>query len=259
MHVTRLGLTPLKGTRHAERSAVELAAHGPDGDRVFCLVDPGRERVVRTVEAPTLMSTRVDWDGTRLTARLPGARASGVPRPTGRRIRVDYWGRGADLEVVEGPWADAFGQLLGHEVLLARTSRAGEVVYAGPVSLVTSSSMRRLAEASGHRVDPAAFRATVAVDTGTAPPHVEDGWAGRRLRLGEAEVEVRGPLPRCAVVDRDPVSGERAAGLLTCLGGYRRVAGQILFGVDAVVTRPGRVVAGDPVEVREARLPLGRG
>jgi len=259
VHVTRLGLTPLKGARHTERPSVELTAEGPDGDRVFCLVDPSRGRVVRTVEAPALMTTAVHWDGTTLTARLPGAQSSGVPRPSGQRLRVDYWGRQADLEVVEGPWADAFSRLLDREVVLARTCRAGEVVYAGPVSLVTSSSIRRLAEASGHRVDPAAFRATVAVDTGPAAPHVEDGWTGRRLRLGEAEVEVRGPLPRCAVVDRDPVSGERAAGLLACLGGYRRVAGEILFGVHAVVTRPGRVVAGDPVAVREVRLPLGRG
>ena len=52
MHVTRIGLTPVKGGRHAEQASVDLTLDGPIGDRVFCLVDTERGRVHRTVENP---------------------------------------------------------------------------------------------------------------------------------------------------------------------------------------------------------------
>jgi uncharacterized protein YcbX len=250
MHVTRIGLTPLKGTRHATLSHVELTRDGPVGDRVFCLVDPARARVLRTVENPSLLRTIATWAGGVLTVRLPGPRdsvVSGVPAASGRLVTVDYWGRPAALELVQGPWAAAYSRYLGREVVLARARRAGEVVYGGSVSLVTTSSIRGLAARLGRPVPDASFRATFTVDTGDDAPHPEDGWAGRRLRLGEAEVEVRGGLPRCAVVGLDPVSGERATDALRCLSGYRRSEGGIEFGVDAVVTRPGSVTTGDRV------------
>ena len=39
MHITRIGLTPLKGARHAPLTQVLLDRRGPVGDRIFCLVD----------------------------------------------------------------------------------------------------------------------------------------------------------------------------------------------------------------------------
>ena len=56
-------------------------------------------------------------------------------------------------------------------------------------------------------------------------------------------------MPRCAVIDLDPVSG-RASGPRAhgASAGYRQHAGEVLFGVDAVVTRPGRVAVGAVLE-----------
>ena len=151
---------------------------------------------------------------------LPGAAASSPPRcptrrspehpsPTGETLKVDYWGRPAALDVVEGPWADAFSRYLGYDVVLARSTQPGEIVFGASVSLVTTSSLARLAEDVGP-VDDRQFRATMTVDTDGEPPFVEDRWHGRRLRVGEAEVEVRGAIPRCAVIGLDPVSGRAA-------------------------------------------------
>jgi uncharacterized protein YcbX len=121
-------------------------------------------------------------------------------------------------------------------------------VYGAPVSLVTTSSLGLLAQRVGGPVDSAQLRATFTVDTGEEPAHVEDDWIGRRLRIGSTEVEVRSVLPRCALVDLDPLSGTRRQRVLTALAGYRRHAAEVLFGVDAVVTDPGRVRLGDRVE-----------
>ncbi|WP_092613857.1 MOSC domain-containing protein [Raineyella antarctica] len=246
MHVTRTGFTSLKGARHLDRPFVDLAWDGPVGDREFCLVDPARERVLRTVENPTLMQTRVAWDAGRLTVALPGATAEGVPAPSGETRTLDYWGRSVTLEIIDGPWAAAYSKHLGYDVVLAR-SPAGDVVYGASVSLVTTGSLAELSRRIGASVLDSQFRATFTLQTDT--PHLEDGWIGRRLRLGEAEVEVRSPIPRCAVIDLDPVSGRRRTQALRTLADYRRQGNEIMFGVDAVVAEPGRVHVGDATTV----------
>lgn len=248
MHVARIGFTPLKGTRHVTHASVQLSASGPVGDRVFCLVDPARGRVLRTVENPTLMQATSRWENGVLTVAPFGAVLAGSPEPTGRWLRVDYWGRDASVEVVDGPWAESFSRHLGYDVVLARSAAPGEVVYGGSVTLVTTGSLRLLGErlGAGHGlpggVDDARFRATLLLDA--AEPHVEDSWVGRQLRIGDAVVRVRGTVPRCAVVDVGPATGVRDAPILKTLAGYRRGEQEVHFGVDAVVVEPAVVQTG---------------
>lgn len=242
--MTRIGYTSLKGARHVARPAVDLTPGGPDGDRVFCLVDVARGRVLRTVENPSLLQTSVRWEDGVLTATLPGTTVEGVPTAIGDGLTFDYWGRRAALQLVEGPWAAAYSAHLGSEVALAR-ARAGEVVYGASVSLITTGSLDELTRRLGSPVADAQLRATFTV--GTAGPHHEDDWIGRRLALGDAEIEVRGAIPRCRVIDLDPDTGIVRADVLRALAGHRRHPGGVMFGVDAVVTRPGRVLVGDRV------------
>lgn len=245
MHVSRIGFTSLKGARHLARPFVDLTRDGPVGDRVFCLVDLARERVLRTIENPTLMQTRATWDAGVLTVTLPGARLEGVPTLTGETRTFDYWGRSVTLEIVDGPWAAEYSTRLGYDVVLARATK-GEVVYGASVSLVTTGSLDELSRRVGMRVLDSQLRATFTVHTDA--PHREDAWIGRRLTLGEAEVEVRGAIPRCSVIDLDPDTGTRRTDAMRALATYRRQRSEVVFGVDAVVARPGRVSVGDAVE-----------
>jgi uncharacterized protein YcbX len=61
-------------------------------------------------------------------------------------------------------------------------------------------------------------------------------------------VRVRAAVPRCAVIDLDPQTGRRDAPVLKALAGSGEQPSAIEFGVDAVVTAPGRVALGDIVE-----------
>lgn len=244
MQVARIGFAPVKGGRHLPQASVLLTAAGPLGDRAFCLVDPARDRCLRTVENPRLLQTCATWDGAVLSVDLPSGTVAGEPVSNGEVRRVDYWGRAAWVELVEGPWAAAFSAHLGRDVVLA-TSAPGDVVYGGPVTLVTEASLARLAAEVGAPVDGVRFRATFQLDTGDMDAHVEDGWVGRRLRLGTAEVRVRSAVPRCAVIDLDPASGVRDLDLLKALAAHRRGHGDVGFGVDAEVTVPGWVRTGD--------------
>lgn len=250
MRVARIGFTPLKGGRHRTHPSVELTPAGPLGDRAFCLVAPTTGRCLRTVENPTLLQSHVSWDGAVLSVELPTGSAVGEPVPSGQVREFDYWGRNAEVQVVDGPWAAAFSAHLGREVVLA-TAAPGDVVYGASVSLVTSASLARLADEVGVHVDGARFRATFQLDGDELTPHAEDEWVGRRLRLGTAEIEVRSIIPRCAVIDLDPDSGVPDLALLKALARYRRDQ-QLGFGVDAVVTVPGAVSTGDLAALADA-------
>jgi uncharacterized protein YcbX len=253
--VTRIGFTPLKGARHLEHPTVELSADGPVGDRVLCLVDPSRDRVLRTVENPALVRVLASWSAGRLGVSLGDRQVAGVPEPTGDVRKADYWGRVAEVELLAGPWAALLSEHVGHPVALARPVHPGDVVYGGSVSLVTTSSLHRLSARLGRPVESARFRPTFVVDTDGEPAGVERHWAGREVTVGGAVVRVRGPVPRCAVIDLDPVSGRKDVPVLRTLAGYGRGEGAVPparepeFGVDADVVRPGMVACGAPVAV----------
>lgn len=240
MHITRIGLAALKGTRHTTLQDLDLDLGGPRGDRVLCLVDADRDRVVRTVENPRMVLVTATWDGTTLTVATPdGASVTGAPTPTGEVITCDYWSRDADLELLESPHTELIGAHLGRPVRLARPVRAGEVVYGACVTLVTTGALRGLAEQQDER-----FRATFTLEAD------EDPEPGTLLRLGSAAVvQVRARVPRCRVVDVNPRTGRLDTTHLRTLARRDHPEGEVPFGVDADVVVPGRVVTGDEVRV----------
>ncbi len=87
---------------------------------------------------------------------------------------------------------------------------------------------------------------------GTAA-HEEDGWEGRLLRVGGAVLRVGGPVPRCDVTQRDPVTGARDLETLRTIGEYRGrgATGTLDFGVYAEVVESGAVAVGDAVALLE--------
>jgi hypothetical protein len=81
-------------------------------------------------------------------------------------------------------------------------------------------------------------------------PHEEDGWSGRRVRIGEAEVRVGEPVPRCVITTLDPKTGLRDFPTLSVIRNYRGVSKEkeLQFGVYGDVVRPGTIGVGDRVE-----------
>lgn len=249
MHVSSVGFAPVKGTRHASYDAVRLGPDGPVGDRGFCLVDVPGQRVLRTVQNPSLLAVRSRWDGRTLELVLPsGESAAAVPEPDGERVVCDYWGREVPLELLAGPHAALASSYLGLDVRMAAAPPAA-VVYGAPVSLVATASVRDLAERAGRPGlvgETARFRATLVLETGEGP-YAEEGWLGRELAVGTARIRVHETIPRCAVIDLDPATGVSDASLLRALAG--RGERDLPFGVDAHVVEPGEVRPGDAVRL----------
>lgn len=249
MHIRDIGLSPLKGGRHGPREHVLLGADGPAGDRIFAVVDPESGQILKTVEHPSLLTCTADWVNGMLSVQTDGQEVTAQPEFTRKYLELDYWGRATSMEIVGGPWADELSRVLGRSVLLTRSVVRGGVVFGDTVTIVSTSSLARLARESGIDVDTRRFRATFTIDTGDAVAHVEDSWAGRELEIGGARLLVKGGIPRCAVIDLEPDTGLRGTSLLKSLAGYRLQANEIMFGVYAEVIRPGAVSMGAEAHV----------
>jgi uncharacterized protein YcbX len=242
--VRRAGFAPVKGMRHLDLDRIVLDDQGAAGDRAWCLVDVEQSRVLRTVQHPSLIGVVARTHGDELELTLPtGETVSAPAAPSGEELTCDYWGRQVRLALTDGPHTELLSGWLGEPVRLAAAPRGG-VVFAEPFTIVGTASLRDLAARVGREDmahQAARFRPTLVVET--EEPWVEDSWAGQEHAVGEATLHIGGPIPRCAVIDHHPVTGEKDVRLLTALARDRPTnrAGEPMFGVFATCVRPGRV------------------
>ena len=199
-----------------------------------------------------LVRVRAEWDekADRLSLLFPDGTVVAGEVQLGERVKTDFWRR-RDVpgRVVEGPWAEALSALASRRLRLVKADVPGAGVDVEPVTLVSEESVAELARQAGRdTVDGRRFR--MLVDLAGCSPHEEDSWAGRRVRIGAALLEVGGPVARCATTTRDPATGDRDFDTLRAIEAYRgrRDGHDIDFGVYARVVEPGRVRVGDAVE-----------
>lgn len=111
----------------------------------------------------------------------------------------------------------------------------------GPVHVVTTATLRSLAEAAGHPVEPERLRPGILVEG----EEREEAWLGRRLRVGEVELEVTERAERCVMVGLEQRELVKRPRLLKTIGAWN----DLDAGVYADVRSPGRIRVGDSVEV----------
>jgi uncharacterized protein len=249
--VTRLSITPVKETALHHPARVRIDHDGvAENRRFFVVTEDGRLPDARTI--PVLMRLRADYDpgAERLALRFPDGRVVEGDAESGEEpFRTVHNRRTVVGRVLDGPWAEALSALAGQRLRLVRAegSAAGSV-YSEPLSIVSSASVEALGEASGHRLDARRFR--MLIEVGSCRPREEESWIGGRVRIGPVLVEVIRAIPRCAITQLDPDSGEKDFPTLDALVRYRGTdpGGKVCFGVHARVLEPGWIALGDPVE-----------
>ena len=240
----------MKSTALQHPEAVRLERWGPVGDRLFFLVDD-RDRLFGGDADTPLMLLHAAFDAgrDRLELCLPGGRVLEGPAVAGRdALRVAYDGRRVKGHVVAGEWSRILSDHAGRSLRLARLDEPGTLVDE-PVTIVSLASIMELGRRGGREsLDSARFRMTFEVDG--CGPHEEDAWAGRRIRIGEAELEVGEAIPRCVITTLDPKTGRQDFPTLKVIAGYRELLPNrdVPFGRYARVSRPGTVCVGDRVE-----------
>jgi len=254
--VREISIAVVKGTRLLHPEAVDVERDGVVDDRRFFLVGPDGRRLDATL--PGLSAIQVEWnrENRALALVLPnGTRVAGtveLGEPASGAIAWDG-GRPSPGREVLGPWADALSELLGKRVrLLEATEPAWDVT---PVTVVSDASVRRLEEVMGTpSLGSRRFRMTLTLAGARA--HEEDEWEGREARIGTCVLRMRGPVPRCVTVTRDPDTGRRDHPTLRGIVSYRDDVAQRTgppvrapFGVYAEVVEPGRIAVGDAVRL----------
>lgn len=112
------------------------------------------------------------------------------------------------------------------------------------VTVMSLPSNAALAAHLGRPLEAERWRGNIWLDG--LPAWEEDGWVGRSLRIGEAELTVREPVVRCLHTAANPVTGIRDA---DTLGALDLLRGARHFGLYCEVTRGGAVACGDNVTV----------
>ena len=213
----RFPVKSMGGEAHDELAVDE---HGVEGDRRFAVWFRGGRRLTARA-APKMLAWRATLNG-------------GVPHVVGPDGRAYGWDEELEAAVTEH---------LGKEVALVRDPEGLQDVQA--TLLVTSEASRRLlSEELGMPIDIRRFRTNVHADLGAGvEPFAESGWEGRRIRIGEAELEVLHPCDRCAITINDPETLERSPGVLRTSNERH----DTFFGFRARPVGPARIRVGDPV------------
>jgi uncharacterized protein YcbX len=253
--VAWISIAPVKALALVHPDEVLLDRFGVPENRRFYLVDRDG-RLVNGKRLGPLVQVVPTYDavaGT-LALRFPNGEVVAGPLELDGRATTTFYGRPVDGRVVAGPWAEALSAWAGSPLRLLQTDEPGAGADRGRaagVSLVSTASLDELARAGGasRRVDGRRFRMLFGVD-GTAP-HEEDGWIGRRVRIGEALVLPRGNVGRCAITTQNPDTGLPDFETLHVLKAYRgdvSTSEPLPFGIWGQVLEPGRVRLGDAVE-----------
>lgn len=280
--VVSLWRYPVKSMQGEELGAAEVCGRGVVGDRAYGLVD--RETgLVASAKHPRKWGRLLECRAAFVEPPLAGA-----PPPPVRITLPD----GAVLDS-RAPEADrVLSRVLGREVALTahapekplreadRTPvdggaateviRRGEMALAAPAGtffdygvlhLLTTATLQRLRELyPGGRFEPRRFRPNlvVAMADGEAD-FVENGWPGRRVRVGaEVRLEAIDPAPRCVVTTLPQGGLPRDPAILHTLARHSRapsatlapgVALPAVAGIYASVLRGGGIRRGDALEI----------
>lgn len=220
----RFPVEPLEGETPSEAL---LGGDGLSGDRVGVLLD--RETGVRIgpEAAPHLLRC--------------GARFFDQTSGTGLESRVLVRVEGAGEYALADPaWLEEISRRLGRPLRLAAR---GDLRDTAPeLQMLSKSTLGFLERAYGRPLETARLRVNFLVDVHGGKPFEEEGWIGKRVRIGGAELDVVAPSLGCVVMGLEPEPG----GDPSMLQGVLQVRGGSL-GVQVRPLSGHRVRVGDPV------------
>jgi uncharacterized protein YcbX len=252
--VAAINVAPVKALGLVHPEEVQLGPLGVAGNRRFWLVDADR-RLLNNKRVGPLVRVRPEWDEAtrRLALTFPGGtRVEGAVELDPEPFPVELYGYPLASRRVLGPWQDALAELAGEPLtLLWAEDGAPDRLHAGTASIVSRASLAEIARRGGATEPLDGRRFRMLFDVEGVEAHEEDGWLGRRIRVGEALLQVNGDVGRCAVTTHDPDTGVPDFETLKVLAAYRREGAKepLPLGVYASVVEPGCVRVGDALTI----------
>ena len=162
--------------------------------------------------------------------------------------RARYTGGAVEVLTPEGAMEALDGSLVEKlEIESARPLQLRDLAGGNfddePVLIINLASLAAFGLEAGMAVDHRRFRANLYLAGLEAGEEI--GWVGRRIRAGDAELDVVSRCVRCVVITKDPDTTEATPELLDLLVDRHDKC----MGVYCRVVKPGRVAVGDRVGV----------
>ena len=214
---------PVKSMGGERLDSFSLDERGVDGDRRHAVWLRGGRRLTARV-APKMLC----WH-----AAANGAGAPIVTAPDGREFR----GWDKELELAVGAYLD-------REVALVQDPDGLNDVP-GTLLITVEGSRRLLEEELGMPLDIRRFRPNVHIDLPDTEPFAESAWEGRRLKVGDAELEIDHPCDRCAITIHDPDTLATSPDVLRVINAEH----DTFFGFRARPLNTASIAVGDGVEL----------
>jgi uncharacterized protein YcbX len=250
---------PVKSMAGEELAEMFLGFSGVYGDRCYAFRDsaarkgfpylnataqqrmllyrPRFRRPERAAAPPNLEEAQEIAPGVTPANAEPGDMDLDVLTPRGEVVSID------DPRLIEMLGEGLRGE---HRLTLVRSDRA--LTDCRPVSLISLQTVRQVEAELGVTLDKRRFRANIYLDLAAADGFGEDGWVGRKLRIGpRAVVAVLERDPRCKMISLDPDTGGHDPGVLRGVA----QAHEANAGVYCAVLAEGIVKKGDSVEAFE--------
>lgn len=247
--VTRLFRYPMKGMSAEPMQRVTVGARQAfPFDRAWAIengpsrFDPADPKPVPDISFLILMrderlatlQARFEEESQRLTVFRAGKQvASGIlSQPSGRQVLEQF------IAAYMGDRMRGRPKIVG---VPGHTITHGGTPIVHIVNLATLRDLERIV---GRPVDPIRFRPNIIVDG--PEPWSELSWVGRRLAVGNLELEVVDRTPRCAATNVDPQTGARDMDIPAAL---RRAYGHADFGIYTEVANGGELAVGDELDL----------
>jgi uncharacterized protein YcbX len=275
---------PVKSLGGELLEEVDLAERGLPGDRVWAVRDEVRGGIRGAKKIPALMELQARYVN---PPSAEGSSPAEIVLPDGTTVgtgdadvndrvtnaidysvtlwpllpadALDHYRRGAPAhQDIEAEMRSIFGRAPDEPLpdlsvfppeLIEFESPPGTYFDAFPLLLITETALRSIQEkAPDSRFDVRRFRPNFVIsDSGSSAPFPEKEWCGRRLKIGDAIIEVTVECPRCVMTTHGFEDLPKDPSIMRTLV---REAGGIL-GAYAKVEKPGRVRAGDSIQLLE--------
>ncbi len=246
--VAALWRHPVKSMQGERIEEGELGPSGLPHDRRWGVVDEETGKVLSAKREGRLLqaASRLGRDDAP-EVQLPDADWMPAPDPVVDKALSEWLRRSVRLE--PAPAEGGAGYQMNVDAaddtspIVDLPCPPGTFFDALPVHVLSTASLRAMRQKHPAGAwDVRRFRPTLLVDAeGDGFP--EDAWIGSKVRVGEAELMVVAPTVRCVMTTRAQPGLELDLDIVNTVNRDH----ESNLGIYAVVSRPGRVAAGDPV------------
>lgn len=260
--LSNLTYYPIKACRGFDLAESNVERMGLEHDRRMMVVTPEGEFLTQreyprlALVTPTLKNDTATLAAPNFDAIHFNIQKSGTPWPVNiwKAMGVHAIDQGEETAQWFSDWlgtpvrlvhiADGFQRKLNPEYAINADDHTG-FADGYPILIISEESLQDLNSRLDSPLPMNRFRPNIVVKG--SEPFAEDTW--KRIRIGEIEMALVKPCPRCVVTTIDKETLEKNKEPLRTLGEYRKHELGAIFGMNVIPLNSGRLERGMSVEV----------